>query len=332
MRGRAVVSYHCIRNALFKLDPETAHAFTLKSLKVLYPNWLAKRRMANFPQKPIKAFGLEFPNPVGLAAGMDKNGDYIDPLLGLGFGFLEIGGVTPKPQVGNPKPRLFRLPEHRALINRMDFNNKGVDHLVEGLKRRKLPGIVGVNFAKGTATRLENAADDYLYSLEKIYPYADFATINVSCPNTENLRNLQSKDELSVLLDRIKTKDSELATQHGKCLPLLIKISPDLNEEEVGVIVAHAKQYELDGIVATNTSTQRQWIEGHPHANERGGLSGEPIFERNLWTIKQLRSLLGDTLPIISVGGIMSADNAKAVLDAGATPPANLYRLYLRRP
>lgn len=310
--------YRFLRDVLFQLDPETAHALTLNALKLFYPNCLAKRRIAHFPKKPVTAFGVEFPNPLGLAAGLDKNADYIDPLLGLGFGFIEIGGVTPKPQMGNPKPRLFRVPEHRALINRMGFNSLGVDYVVKRMRQRKLPGVVGVNLAKNRETPLEKAADDYLYCLERVYPYVDFATINVSSPNTPGLRDLQQGDYLSALLYEIKHGEHRLLHEHERRVPLLIKISPDLTEQELAVVAEHVKQFELDGVVATNTSTSREWIAGHPHAAEKGGLSGRPIFERNLSAVKQLRSLLGG-LPIVSVGGIMSADDAKLVMAAGAT-------------
>lgn len=315
MRG---MIYHCLRPLLFKLDPEIAHALVLKCLKWVSCSWIVNRRLACFPQQPTSVFGIRFPNPVGLAAGLDKNGDYIDSLLGLGFGFIEVGTVTPKSQPGNPKPRLFRLPEAKALINRLGFNNLGVDHLVQQLKRRKIKGIVGVNIGKNLTTLLEEAGEDYRYCLKKVYPYVDYVTINISSPNTPGLRELQTERYLANLLNKLKEEQRRLEEYHQKQVPLLLKISPDLTKAEIKTIALLALEHHIEGIVATNTTANRAGIEGLQHADEAGGMSGEPLFPMTLQVVTQLHAFLSDEIPIIAVGGVHSGKDAATLLAAGA--------------
>ena len=312
------IVYRCLRPLLFQLEPEIAHTFTLNCLKVFSCLHLDRQRLQHFPQKPTSVFGIEFPNPVGLAAGLDKNGDYIDALFGLGFGFIEVGAVTPKAQSGNLKPRIFRLPQARALINRMGFNNFGVDYLVERLKRRKIKGIIGVNVGKNLTTALEKAHEDYHYCFKKLYSYVDYITINISSPNTPQLRQLQSENYLRHLLIQLKENQRRLEDQHQKHVPLLLKIALDLTKKEIQDIAALILQHGINGIVATNTTISRQGVEQLPNANEAGGLSGKPLFSIMLQAVKQLYSILGSGVPIIAVGGISSGEDALALLQAGA--------------
>lgn len=319
------IVYRCLRPLLFLMEPERAHALVLKSLKLIYRPALVKQRVAHFKTKtktktkPTTVLGLTFPNPVGLAAGLDKNGDYIDALFGLGFGFIEVGAVTPKPQVGNPKPRLFRLLQAKAMINRLGFNNLGVDYLVNRLKQRKVNGIVGVNIGKNLTTSLEDAYHDYDICLEKVFPYADYVTINISSPNTPRLRELQTETYLRDLVSKLKTKQAALALKYQRHVPLLLKIAPDLTPEEIADIARLALSQGVDGIVAVNTTSQRPGVDGLAHASEAGGLSGAPLFPLAMRVIKQLHSLLNDRIPIIAVGGIMSPEDATALLQAGAS-------------
>jgi dihydroorotate dehydrogenase len=313
------IIYRWLRPLLFLIDPERAHALVLKSLKKIYRPALVKWRISHFIKKPTTVFGLTFPNPVGLSAGLEKSGDCLDALFGLGFGFIEVGGVTPKPQPGNPKPRLFRLPQARALINRMGFANLGVDYLVQRLKQRKIAGIVGVNIAKNLTTSLEDAYQDYEICLEKVFPYADFVTINISSPNTPRLRELQSGIYLHELLNKLKVKQLALTTQYQRQVPLLLKIAPDLTAEEIAEIAQTALTQGIDGIVAVNTTRARQAVAGLPHADEEGGLSGAPLFAMTLRVVKQLHQILGNQMPIVAVGGIMSAEDAKQLFQAGAS-------------
>lgn len=317
MRSLQVI-YQRLRPLLFLLSPETAHAVTLKLLKWIYRPAVVKKIQAKNPSSPVQVFGLTFPNRVGLSAGLDKNGDYIDALFGLGFGFIEVGAVTPKPQPGNPKPRLFRLPKEKALINRLGFNNLGVDYLVENLKKRKISGIVGVNLGKNFTTPIELAYQDYEIGYEKVFPYADYVTINISSPNTPQLRQLQNENYLHDLLSKLKSKQLELERQYRRQVPLLLKISPDLTTEEIKQIAEVALAERIDGVVAVNTTSDRRAVYGLPHAEETGGLSGAPLFQMTIRVIKTLRETLGDQIPIIGVGGIMSATQAQQVLKAGA--------------
>lgn len=303
---------------LFQFDPERTHYLTLTALKTFYRPWMIKRYLKHFPKKPVSAFGLKFPNPVGLAAGLDKNGDYVDALLGLGFGFVEIGAVTPKPQLGNPKPRLFRLSKVKALINCLGFNNLGVDYFVEQLKKRKVNGIVGVNIGKNLTTSLENAYEDYRYCFEKTYPYVDYVTINVSSPNTLDLRELQSEQYLGKLLNQLKEEQHRLEDQHQRHVPFFLKISPDLTTKQLKIIALLSLEHHLEGVIATNTTDNLQGVEESMHANVRGGLSGKPLFSKTLAIIKQFYTLVQDAVPIIGVGGIFSPEGAEAFLKSGA--------------
>jgi dihydroorotate dehydrogenase len=311
--------YSLIRPALFQLDPESAHHLTLSALNTAYSLGLSRMLTPNIANDPRTLMGLTFPNPVGLAAGLDKNGDCIDGLAALGFGFIEIGTITPLPQSGNPKPRLFRLPEAQAIINRMGFNNDGVDKLIENVKRADYRGILGINIGKNAVTPIENAADDYLICLRKVYPHASYITVNISSPNTKNLRQLQGEDELKQLLSKLKAEQEKLADIHGKYVPIVLKISPDMKTEQVQQIAQLLMQYQIDGVIATNTTLARTKVEGLPHGNETGGLSGAPIKDRATETIKQLADTLQGTLPIIGVGGILNGADAVEKMQAGAS-------------
>ena len=312
-------SYPLLRPVLFHLDPETAHEVTLKLLKFTYLIGFSPLIAAPKDSKPVSVMGLKFSNPVGLAAGLDKNGDYINALGALGFGFIEIGTVTPRPQSGNPKPRLFRLPEHQAIINRMGFNNSGIDHLLEQVNRAKYNGILGINIGKNFATPIEDAAEDYLIGLRKAYTCADYITINISSPNTKNLRQLQQGDEIKSLISTLKEEQSRLHQKHGSYVPLVIKIAPDLTPEEISHIAALLLEFEIDGIIATNTTISRAGVDNHPLAGEAGGLSGAPLMQQSTAVVAALSSELNGRIPIIAAGGISSAADAQAKLDAGAS-------------
>ncbi len=309
--------YSLARPLFFLLDPEKAHHLALESLRLANAAGLTGRIRND--NKPVSVMGLEFPNPVGLAAGLDKNGDYIDALSSLGFGWLEIGTVTPRPQPGNPKPRLFRLPKSNAVINRMGFNNLGVDKLVENVRNARYKGILGINIGKNFDTPLESASNDYLACLEKVYPHASYVTVNISSPNTKNLRKLQQSDELDHLLESLKRKQAELEGLSGKHVPLALKISPDLSESEIDEISSLLLKHEIEGVIATNTTLSRTGVEGQLHASEAGGLSGEPLREASNGVIRRLHSCLAGKIPIIGVGGIMNGEDAMEKLDAGAT-------------
>lgn len=308
--------YALLRPLLFKLDAEQAHHFTLDGLARAYRLGLLQK--AAHHTCPATLMGLSLPNPVGLAAGLDKNGQYIDALAALGFGFIEIGTVTPKAQAGNPKPRLFRVPEHQAVINRMGFNNQGIDAMIQNIEKSRFNGILGINIGKNATTPIENAADDYLLCLEKAYAHAGYITVNISSPNTQNLRALQGSDELSALLSALKNKQAHLAAAHGRYVPLAVKIAPDLNEQQVADIAHAAIQTEIDGIIATNTTIDKSALGHHPLAGEQGGLSGAPVREASNRVLKQLLAELEGRLPVIGVGGILSGADAAAKLHMGA--------------
>jgi dihydroorotate dehydrogenase len=263
--------------------------------------------------------GLSFPNPVGLAAGLDKNGDCINGLAALGFGFIEIGTVTPRPQPGNPRPRLFRLPKAKAIINRMGFNNHGVDVLVANVERANFKGVLGINIGKNADTPIEKAADDYLICLRKVYAHACYVTVNISSPNTKNLRQLQSGDELDALLTQLKSEQDKLAQQHGKYVPLALKIAPDLDTEQIKQIASLLIKHHIDSVIATNTTLSREGVEGLIHANETGGLSGAPVKDKSTAVIRALTTELGGALPIIGVGGISSGTDAVEKMQSGAS-------------
>ncbi len=311
-------AYPLARTALFKLGPEAAHALTLKTLQAQACAGVSRFAYPRVPDDPRTVMGIRFANPVGLAAGADKNGECIEGFGALGFGFLELGGVTPRPQPGNPQPRMFRLPAAHAIINRLGFNNQGVDQLVQRLQGHGYGGVVGVNLGKNFDTPLENATDDYLICYEKIYPYAQFATINISSPNTKNLRQLQDESELSPLLKVMKIKQAELAQKYGKLVPLSVKIAPDLEEGQIEGIAKLLVKHQLDAVTAANTTISRAAVAGMAHGDETGGLSGAPVLEASNHVVRRLAHYLDGALPIIGVGGIMSGADAKSKMDAGA--------------
>ncbi len=311
--------YPLIRPFLFSLDAETAHHVTLKLLKAIHISGLSNLLYPSISNKPVEAMGLSFKNPVGLAAGLDKNGDYIDSLAALGFGFIEIGTVTPRPQPGNPKPRLFRLPEHQAIINRLGFNNLGIDHALDQVKACDFKGILGINIGKNFDTPIDKAVDDYLIGLRKAYPLASYITINISSPNTQNLRQLQESDESRKLVAALKNEHLKLQQQHGKYVPLAIKIAPDLMPEDISRIAKLLLEFEMDGVIATNTTIARNRVGGHPLAKEIGGLSGAPLKDKSTDAVKVLSSELQDKIPIIAAGGILSAEDALEKFAAGAS-------------
>lgn len=309
--------YRLGRTLLFQLQGETAHELTLDMLGASERLGLLKLLGPETVYQPVTVAGIEFINPVGLAAGLDKNGDYIDALSRLGFGFLEIGTVTPRPQPGNPKPRIFRIPERQAIINRMGFNNKGVDYLVEQVKKAKYKGVLGINIGKNFDTPVEEATSDYLICLNKVYRYASYITINISSPNTPGLRTLQYGDSLKQLLEPIKQRQLELSKEFGY-KPLFVKISPDMNEAEVITVAKCLVDCEMDGVIATNTTLSRDGVQGFQYAHETGGLSGAPVKELANETLEVLAKELKDKLPIIGVGGIVDGDDAAKKIKLGA--------------
>ena len=309
--------YELARPFLFALDAETAHDLTLAGLRSARALHLPIACAA--PEaKPVRVMGLDFPNRVGLAAGLDKNGECIDGLAALGFGHLEIGTVTPRPQPGNPKPRLFRLPERKAIINRMGFNNDGVDALVANVRRAAWKGILGINIGKNFDTPIEHAADDYLACLSKVYEFAGYVAINVSSPNTKDLRQLQEQAEIDALLAALKQAQTALAQQHGRYVPLALKIAPDLDEAQMLVIAAAVRRHRIDAVIATNTTVSRVGVEHLAHGNEAGGLSGAPVFGKSTEVLTALAHYLAGEVPIIGVGGVLDGRSARAKLEAGA--------------
>jgi len=310
--------YSLLRPALFALDSETAHHATLDAIKSAHCAGLLSLMVKRPLADPRTVMGIEFPNPVGLAAGLDKNGAYIDALGALGFGFIEIGTITPRAQPGNPKPRMFRLPAAQGIINRMGFNNDGVDALIENVQRAKYRGVLGINIGKNAATPIEQAADDYLIGLRKVYQYASYVAVNISSPNTKNLRQLQGGDELDALLAQLKAEQEKLAQTHGKYVPLAVKIAPDLEGDQVKEIAGLLIKHRLDGVIATNTTLSRVGVENLPHGNEAGGLSGAPVKEKSTAVIRLLAAELQGALPIIGVGGILTGTDALEKIQAGA--------------
>ncbi len=307
------------RPLLFSLDPEAAHHATLDALQASHIFGLLPLIAKRPADSPRTVMGLTFPNPVGLAAGLDKNGAYIDALAALGFGFIEAGTVTPRPQPGNPKPRLFRLPQANAIINRMGFNNHGVDALVENVKRARYRGILGINIGKNADTPIERAAADYLIGLRKVYTHASYVAINISSPNTKNLRQLQGEDELDALLAQLKAEQEILADLHGKYIPLALKIAPDLDGEQIQKIAALLVRHRIDGVIATNTTLSRAGVEHLPQHAEAGGLSGAPLRDKSTAIIRALAAELQGALPIIGVGGILNGADAAEKMRAGAS-------------
>lgn len=311
--------YNLSRRLLFKLSPETAHELTIDLLGAAGRLGLTRRLVKQPAALPVKVMGLDFPNPVGLAAGLDKNGDAILGLSGLGFGFIEIGTVTPRAQPGNPKPRLFRLPSVEGVINRMGFNNLGVDHLLSRVQNANFPGILGINIGKNFDTPVENAADDYLYCLDKVYGCASYITVNVSSPNTPGLRSLQFGDSLRNLLNSLRERQEDLTVLHGKRVPLAIKIAPDMSDEEIADVANILIETGMDAVIATNTTVSRQGVEGMLHSDEAGGLSGAPVREQSTHVVRVLADTLAGRLPIIAAGGITEGQHAAEKIQAGAS-------------
>jgi len=314
----AVNLYPLLRPLLFRLDPETAHNLTLVGLRQLHALGLLQAFLPRVPVAPRRVMGLDFPNPLGLAAGLDKNGEAIDALAAFGFGFLELGAVTPRPQPGNPKPRLFRLPRAEAIINRMGFNNLGVDHLLRNLEASRYRGIVGVNLGKNFDTPIERAADDYLILLDKLYGKVSFVTVNISSPNTKNLRALQGGDELDALLAAIKARQQRLADRHGRYMPVAVKIAPDLDGPQIAEMAALFRKHRIDALIATNTTLSRDGVEHLAHGGETGGLSGAPLRQQATRVIQAFHTALAGELPIIGAGGILSGADAREKIAAGA--------------
>ncbi len=310
--------YPLLRNLLFTLPTETSHHLSLDSIS-LAEKLGAWKVLPAVPANPVTVMGIEFPNAVGLAAGLDKNADHIDGLAALGFGFIEVGTVTPRPQPGNPEPRLFRLPEAQAIINRMGFNNLGVEYLLAQVREARFKGVLGINIGKNFDTPVEQAAADYVHGLRRVYEHASYVTVNISSPNTKGLRSLQSGDALADLLLQLKNEQVKLADSQGRYVPLAVKIAPDLTEDEVAVIAETLVQHEIDGVIATNTTLSREGVKGLKHAEEQGGLSGRPVRELSTLTIRRLSQALGGRLPIIGVGGITDGESAAEKIAAGAS-------------
>jgi dihydroorotate dehydrogenase len=317
------VMYPIIRKALFAASPETAHGLALDALRLAHSVG-ATRLVCKAQDQPVKVMGLNFPNPLGMAAGMDKNGDYIDALGDLGFGFIEIGTVTPRPQKGNPKPRVFRINKASAMINRLGFNNKGVDHLVARAVQRAYQGILGINIGKNADTPIERAVDDYLFCFERVYSVADYITINISSPNTKNLRDLQSEEALNNLLGKLARRRAELADTHDKFVPVAVKVAPDLTEAAIDAIATIVTKHKIDGVIATNTTLDRSAIKGLQHAEEAGGLSGNPLREKADGVLARFKTVLPSEVALIGVGGISSGKDAARKLALGA----NLVQFY----
>lgn len=310
--------YSAIRNVFFKFDPEKIHEFTIKSLKATGATPLNFAYKQTVPNKPVQVMGIHFPNPCGLAAGLDKNGECIRAFDDMGFGFVEIGTITPRPQPGNDKPRIFRIPEANAVINRMGFNNKGVDYLIDQVRKAKFNGVLGINIGKNKDTPDENAKDDYIHCMRKVYNFATYITINISSPNTPGLRSLQYGEALNDLLSSLKAEQTSLAKKFDKYVPVAVKIAPDLTLEEVESIAECLIENGIDGVIATNTTLSREGVEGLEHGDEQGGLSGQPVKEKSTQVIQMLAKALNDQIPIIGVGGIASGEDAKEKIAAGA--------------
>ncbi|RBA25441.1 quinone-dependent dihydroorotate dehydrogenase [Herminiimonas fonticola] len=314
--------YALARPLLFAIDPEAAHNLTLPALRRAAALGLTAS-IAKPASNPRTVMGITFPNPVGLAAGLDKDGAYIDGLATLGFGSIEVGTVTPRAQPGNPMPRMFRLPQANAIINRMGFNNGGVDTFVANVQASRFyqnkEGILGLNIGKNADTPIERAVDDYLICLEKVYPYASYVTVNISSPNTKNLRQLQGASELDALLSQLKEAQQRLADQHKRYVPIALKIAPDIDSEQIQTIAQALLRHKMDGVIATNTTINRDAVKNMKHAEETGGLSGAPVFESSNIVIRALKKELGGALPIIGVGGILSGEDAQTKIDAGAS-------------
>lgn len=310
--------YQLMRNLLFRLPPESAHDLSLGGLDIAQKLGLLNRFVSKPSDLPVRVMGLDFPNPVGLAAGLDKNADHLDALGALGFGFIEVGTVTPVAQPGNPKPRMFRLAEHQALINRMGFNNYGLDHLLDRVANRHYSGVLGINVGKNKATPNDESESDYRKGIAAVYPYADYITVNVSSPNTPGLRDLQFGDSLKGLMHAIKDEQARCQADTGRYVPLAVKIAPDMDDDGIRFVASALKESGLDGVVATNTTISRDAVAGHRYAEEAGGLSGLPLREASNRVISALYSELGESLPIIGVGGVTDGNSAAEKIRAGA--------------
>lgn len=311
-----IIMYSLLRPVLFQLPAETAHQLSLSALDLMAP--INRMIYGKVNAKPVELMGLRFPSAVGLAAGLDKNAAHIDGLAALGFGFLEVGTVTPRPQPGNPKPRLFRIPEAQAIINRMGFNNDGVDQLIHNVKASSYQGVLGINIGKNFDTPVELAQDDYVLAMEKVYVHADYITVNISSPNTPGLRDLQHGEALQTLLMALKAKQQELSELHGKYVPVLVKVAPDLTDADIADMSERFLAADIDGVIATNTTFSRAAVEGLNHANEQGGLSGAPLTASSTDVLEKFYAHLGEDIPLIAAGGIMSANDAIKKLQAGA--------------
>jgi dihydroorotate dehydrogenase len=311
--------YSAIRKVLFQFDPEVMHDMTIKGFKCTGSTPLNNIYSQKIADKPVTVMGIKFPNAVGLAAGLDKNGECIDAFAAMGFGFVEVGTVTPRPQPGNEKPRIFRLPEANAIINRMGFNNKGVDYLISQVRSAKYTGVLGINIGKNKDTAEENAKDDYIHCMRKVYDFATYITVNISSPNTPGLRSLQYGDALNDLLSALKAEQEELAKQYNKYVPVAVKIAPDLNEEEIKSIAQCLIENGIDGVIATNTTLSREGVEGLEFCDEQGGLSGLPVRDKSTKVISILAKALDNKLPIIGVGGVASSADANEKLASGAS-------------
>lgn len=311
--------YQLLRKLLFRLDAEQAHHLSLASLEKMYDLPFSQAFFPRVTNNTCKVMGLNFKNPVGLSAGLDKNADYLSGLGALGFGFIEVGTVTPLPQKGNDKPRLFRIEEKQAIINRMGFNNKGVDHLLQQVQHHRYNGVLGINIGKNKDTPLEKANDDYLIGLEKVYPYADYIAVNISSPNTPGLRELQHGEMLESLFIALKDSQQRLAEQHRRYVPIAVKIAPDMTDEEIDDFAQKVLSHKIDAVIATNTTSDHSAVDGLQHGNETGGLSGQPLAKHSTDVIKRLGATLAGVTPIIGVGGIMSPADAQEKIDAGAS-------------
>jgi dihydroorotate dehydrogenase len=311
--------YQIARPFLFCLDAERAHDVGLLGIETAYRAGLNPLLAAKPAPLPTQVFGLNFVNPVGLAAGLDKNGAHIDALAALGFGFIEVGTTTPRPQAGNPKPRMWRLPEHRAVINRLGFNNEGVDALVRNAERARYDGVLGINIGKNKDTPNEHAVDDYLTCLTRVYARASYVTVNISSPNTQGLRDLQEEETLKRFIGVLRERQEKLGQQHGARKPMLLKIAPDLNEAELDAIAAVLLDAKIDGLICTNTTIERSAVAGAPHAEETGGLSGKPLFDKATSVLHGMARRLGGKLPLVGVGGILTGADAAAKIAAGAS-------------
>lgn len=311
--------YSIARPFLFTLDPERAHDLALDAIERGAGCGLVGLISGPAIDDPVEVMGLRFRNRVGLAAGLDKNGAHVDAFARLGFGFVEVGTVTPKAQPGNPRPRMFRLPERQALINRMGFNNEGLDRFIANVGRAGYGGVLGLNIGKNASTPIEQAIDDYLTGLEGVYPHASYVTVNISSPNTKNLRQLQGADELDTMLSALRERQLRLADQHRRYVPLVLKIAPDLEDDQIETIAQRLVGHGIDGVIATNTTVARDAVKGLRHADEAGGLSGAPVLQSSNRVIRALRALLPPGYPIIGVGGVMSASDAESKIEAGAT-------------